>query len=99
LSTKHFSCNRIRIRTRSTGTLQTDGGDFLFGQWKRQMAKSKRDVWMTNKGHKTFGTAPLDREASDRVWRQNERYLKSFHENGYSQDHHSNIYNLFHEEK
>jgi hypothetical protein len=29
---------------------------------------------VTDKGHKIFGTAPLDREASDRVWQQNERY-------------------------
>jgi hypothetical protein len=28
---------------------------------------------VTNKDHRTFGIAPLDREASDRVWQQNER--------------------------
>jgi hypothetical protein len=40
------------------------------------MAKSEI-FEVTDKGHKTFGTARLDREASDRVWRQNERQVTS----------------------
>jgi hypothetical protein len=64
----------------------------------------ENDIWpkvsemfeVTDKGQKTFGTAPLDREASDRVWRQNERQVtfEDLPGDGYSQDLHLNVYYL-----
>jgi hypothetical protein len=43
------------------------GGAFLFMNEKGRWPKLSEMFELTNKGHKTFGTAPLNREASDRA--------------------------------
>jgi hypothetical protein len=93
---RHTNRNRDFTDIRAASGRPLSGSSLTLAYGKR-----KRDVWSDRQRPQNIRNNTIGSETSDIVWRQNERlwHLKISHENGYSQNHHSNISHLSYEEE